>query len=157
MLRVCSQIFCSIRKTWVAARPEEIVRQQWIQHLTQQLGFPVESLALERELRHMPHLSLSSAPIPIRRADLVAFARGIHSTHEIYPLLVLECKAVNITAKTLRQLIGYNFYLKAPFIAVVNQTAAQFGWYDEELEDFKFIPYIPRYLDLMDRFVRAGY
>lgn len=115
------QVFCSVRKTWVAATPEEMVRQQWIQHLTQPLGYPIESLGVEKELRQMPHLALSPMKLPTRRADLIVFGR------DLLPLLLIEFKAVPLTEKAWRQVLGYNFYLGAPFVALANGQEARFG------------------------------
>lgn len=130
-------LFCPIRKIWVAALPEEKVRQTLIQQMTQQLGYPCGTLALEKNLDQLPHLQTHNS-LPKRRADLIVFAKNIHPEHSLYPLLLVECKAVPITDKTLRQLIGYNQFVGAPFIAAVNQTQVSFGWYQQEKNDFVF-------------------
>lgn len=130
-------LFCPIRKIWVAALPEEKVRQALIQRMIHHLGYPCGTLALEKSLDQLPHLQ-SQRSLPKRRADLIVFAKGIHPQHPLYPLLLIECKAVPIANKTLRQLIGYNQFIGAPFIAAVNQTQTSFGWYQQEKNDFVF-------------------
>lgn len=139
-----NSLFCSLRKTWVAALPEEKVRQELIHKMTQCLGYPLGSLILEKSLDQLPHLQAHPS-LPKRRADLIVLARDLHPQHPFYPLLLVECKAVPLTSKVLRQLIGYNQFVGAPFIAAVNQTQTYFGWYQPEKKDFifqnGFIPY----------------
>jgi hypothetical protein len=147
--KMSNQIFCSIRQEWVAALPEEMVRQSLIHQMTHQWGYPISGFALEKDLKQMPHLCVSALKLPKRRADLVFFAKGIHNHYSLYPLLLIECKAVKLTPKSIRQVVGYNFYLKAPFIAIVNQNETRLGWYDFNQEGFTFISHIPSYSDLL--------
>ena len=130
-------LFCPIRNKWVAALPEEKIRQALIQDMIHRLGFPQGSLALEKNLSQLPHLHASPS-LPNRRTDLVVLAKNIHPVHPFYPLLLVECKAVPLTDKVLRQMIGYNQFVKAHFIAAVNQTTAFIGWYNPEHQDFIF-------------------
>lgn len=146
------QLFCCIRHNWVAALPEEIVRQQLIQRMTQELGYPLSGFALEKSLQQMPHLALSSSKMPARRADLVFFAKGIHPQYDLYPLLLIECKAIPLAQKVLRQVIGYNFYVQAPFLAVANQTEVRLGWYEKQSEEYLFVPDLLPYGQLMAHF-----
>lgn len=130
-------LFCSLRKKWVVALPEEKIRQALVQTLTQELGYPIGSLALEKNLSQLPHLQ-SKALIPKRRADLLVFAKDLHPDHPFYPLLLVECKAVSLTEKVLRQIVGYNQFVQAYFIAAVNQTHTYLGWYHSQYQDFFF-------------------
>lgn len=130
-------IFCPLRKTWVAALPEEKIRQALLQEMTQRLGYPFGSLALEKSLSQLPHLQARSS-LPRRRADLIVFAKDLHPQHAFYPLLLVECKAIALTDKTLRQIVGYNQFVEAYFVAVVNQTQRYLGWYDPQRQDFCF-------------------
>ena len=134
------QLFCSIRKIWVAATPEEMVRQSLIQMMTGELGFPTGGIALEKRLKEMPHIELLKGPIPTRRADIIVFAKDIHPNYPYFPLLLIECKAVPLTEKVIRQVVGYNQFVKAHFIAIANQTEIRLGWYQPELQDYSFIP-----------------
>ncbi len=143
------QIFCQVRKEWVAAQPEERVRQHLVKHLIQDLGFPSSYICLEKGLRQMPHLNLLDQEVPDRRADIVCFASGIHPKYALYPLLLIECKAVKLTPKVLSQVVGYNHFMQAHYIAAANQTDVQFGWYDSAKKDYAYIPYIPLYKDLL--------
>ena len=146
------KIFCLIRNQWVSSQPEEMVRQYWIQRMIEEWGYPKGVFALEKRLTQLPHLSLSPLKLPTRRADILVFAKGIHPQHDFYPLLLIECKAVALTQKTIRQAVGYNFYVQAPFIAVVNQTESRFGRYDKIKGMFHFESGMPSYESLLMNF-----
>jgi hypothetical protein len=63
---------------------------------------------------------------------------------------MVECKAVRLTDKVLQQVIGYNDYVCAYFIAVANSTSIQTGWYDKQKEDYCFVEGLPSFQDLMN-------
>jgi hypothetical protein len=117
------QIFDELRGCFVKATPEELVRQQWAQHLTRVLGFPKELIAIEKQMKELPHLAHLPG-IPDRRVDLLCYGKGPSG---LYPLLLIECKVAPLTQKGLDQVRGYNHHIQAPFVAVVNQDAAQFS------------------------------
>jgi hypothetical protein len=144
-----NQIYCPVRKQWVASLPEEMIRQRLVLHLTENLGFPLAHIALEKELRHMPHLDLKDQQLPDRRADIICFAKDIHPKHALYPLLLIECKAVKLTSKVINQIVGYNHYMQAYFIAIVNEQEIKTGWYDPKLRDYTFIDWLPSHAELM--------
>jgi hypothetical protein len=130
-------LFCPLRKLWVSALPEEKIRQALVQEMMQSLGYPRGSLVLEKNLSQLPHLQLNRS-LPRRRIDLVVFAKDLHPQHVFYPLLLVECKAVPLTNKVLRQIVGYNKFVGAYFIAAVNQTTTYLGWFNRERQDFCF-------------------
>lgn len=131
-------LYCPIRKRWVADQPEERIRQALVRKLIDQLGFPIETIAVEKELFQLPHLRDLKNSLPKRRADLLIFAKNIHPLYAFYPILLIECKSTPINSKTFRQVIGYNHFVKAYFIGIVNETEEHFGYYDSELKDFNF-------------------
>lgn len=143
-------LFCSLRKLWVAPLPEEKIRQALVQKMIQELGYPQGSVALEKSLHQLPHLQ-SKAALPNRRADIIVFAKNLHLHHPFYPLLLIECKATPLTHKVLRQIIGYNQFVEAYFIAAVNQTTLQLGWYDRPSHDYCFEEGLPSYDELIYR------
>jgi hypothetical protein len=130
-------LFCPLRKIWVAALPEEKIRQALVQKMTQRLGYSLGSIALEKNLEQLPHLQATRS-LPRRRADLIVFAKDLHPQHAFYPLLLVECKAAPLTHKVLRQLIGYNQFVGAYFIAAVNETTTYLGYYHPHYQDFQF-------------------
>lgn len=144
------RLYDPIRRDWVAATPEEYIRQQLLDRLINILGFPEELMMVEKDLCQMPHLSLQRAGcLPKRRADIVCFAKDIHPQSSLYPLLLIECKAVPITSGVMRQILGYNHYMKAFFIAVVNQNEARLGCYDPRLGKYTYIPTLLPYQELI--------
>lgn len=145
-----NQVFCLMRKEWVIATPEELVRQKLVHHLIHDLAFPWSHIALEKSLRQMPHLTLADQlKLPHRRADLVCFAKNIHPQFNLYPLLLVECKAVKLSERVVNQVVGYNHFVKAYFIAVVNAEEVRTGWYDEATKKYNFVNFLPKYEELV--------
>lgn len=146
-----NQLYCQIRKEYVAALPEEIVRQQLLIQMIEGLGYPKGVLAVEKALRQFPHLASSRQSLPDRRVDIVCFAKGIHPEHDLFPLLVIECKAIKLNDKVLQQVGGYNHFIHAPFVAVANAEEVYTGWRDGESRDYRFVKFLPTYQDLLGR------
>ena len=147
-------LYCPIRKSWVAALPEEKVRQRLVQEMTHRLDYPLGTIALEVSISQLPHIDCKTPP-PKRRADLIVFAKDLHPSHSLYPLLLVECKAVPITPKVIRQVVGYNQFVKAYYIAVINQTDAYTGWYHQEKNDYFFYEGLPSYSYLLESIPRS--
>jgi hypothetical protein len=141
------EIFCTVRKEWVVDQPEERVRQALIKHM-ESLGYPLPLIAVEKKLKQVPHLLYSSEKLPNRRADLIAYAKGIHPSYDLYPLLLVECKAVPLTEKVISQVVGYNHFLKAPYVAIVNQNEIRSGKYNTETKQYQFFDGLAPYSDL---------
>ena len=145
------QIFCRIRQEWVSAQPEEEVRQKLIDFMIFQRGFPASLIAVEKALQQMPHLATSTLEIPDRRADIICFGKEIHKDYALYPLLLVECKAVKLTDKATHQVVGYNHALQACFVAIANEKEIRTGWFDTHLGEYTFIPQLPHYEELWQR------
>jgi hypothetical protein len=143
-----SALFCLVRRKRVPETPEEFVRQKLLHHMIHELGFPREMIAVEKSLASMPHLEGTSSLLPERRADIVTF-RSIPHTLTPLPLLLVECKAVPINEVAIRQVIGYNHYLAAPYLCLANREEIHFGAYDPEREKYRFIRHIPPYSSLL--------
>jgi hypothetical protein len=142
-------LYDAIRGKAVGEQPEELVRQAFVNVIVRELGYPRELIMLEKQLSQLPHLTLSQEKIPDRRLDVICFAKGIHSDFELYPLLMVECKAVKLTPKVTQQVVSYNHYVKACFVAVVNVEEVKTGWYDKESKEYKFIDGLPSYQELL--------
>lgn len=136
------KILCLIRGHEVYRTPEEEVRQALIQRMIGSLGYPRGQIAVELALSKLPHLQ--GITLPDCRLDLVVFEEGSFS-----PLLLVECKAVPLTERVLYQVVGYNFYVKAPFILVVNKRESKLGFQRDR--GMHYIDGIPRYNELVDR------
>ena len=128
------EIYDGVRKQWVSATPEEIVRQTWIQKMVGALGYPQELFTVEKELKLLPHLQGSSDRIPDRRADIIFFAPDVHPEYSLFPLLMIECKAAQLSGKALEQVLGYNTFVKALYVAVVSQDEVLFRYGEKDLD-----------------------
>lgn len=101
------EIFDSIRKTWIIATPEEIVRQNLIKILITK-GYPREYIAIEQGF----YLA-SGKP---QRADII-----VH-TQNGNPFMLIECKAttVKLNENVFTQTTKYNAIIRAPYIFLSN-------------------------------------
>ncbi len=96
-------------------KPEEQIRQNLIRDMIDRLGFPKELIVIEKELAELPHLR--EKKVPKRRIDLVCFTK---KGDILYPLLLVECKAIPLSDRALEQVFGYNYYVGARFVAIAN-------------------------------------
>jgi hypothetical protein len=99
--------------------PEEEVRQQVLYELIEK-GYPKSCLAVEKGIKEISAREFYKKP-PLRRIDIACF--GKVQGDELQPLLVIECKSVQLTTKMIRQVLGYNIFIKAPIVALINQTS----------------------------------
>ena len=141
-----SQVFDEVRQKWVAATPEEQVRQHWLRWMVQRLHYPKELLAVEKEIKELPHLQGKS--VPDRRVDILCYGKDVHPEHLLYPLLMIECKEGPLSDKALDQVIGYNHHVGALSIAVVNLRETRFGFFDEKNKRYVFHSFLPEYTEL---------
>lgn len=138
------QLFCYIRKRWITATPEEKIRQFLIQQMTENLGYPKNLIILEKNLNQLPHLDQSIlSSLPTRRIDLLVLAKNLHPNYPFYPLLLIECKAIPLNQKAMRQVIGYNHFLRACFVALANQEEVQLGWIDPKEGKLRVVKGLP--------------
>ncbi len=137
-------VYDEIRKLWLVATPEEKVRQKLIQKMIYKLSYPRELLSIERSLADLSG-TLAHKKIPNRRVDITSFAK---KNTLLYPLLVIECKeSEGLTQDALAQLQGYNYFIKAPFIAIAYPEGEVFGYATKS--GFTYLPYLPSYEDLI--------
>lgn len=107
-------IFDSIRKQWLVLNEEEWVRQNFIQYLTQTLGYPSAFIALEKEIK-LGEL--------IKRFDILVY----DPKHQ--PWMMIECKgaAVGLNDNTLQQVLRYNISVPVSFLIITNGHYT-YGW-----------------------------
>ena len=145
------RVFDPIRNGFVAATAEELVRQALLQQMVGSLGFPKQLIAVEKDLRSLPHLAGEAIVLPERRADIICFAKDIHPQYPLYPLLLIECKECVLNSQAEEQLLGYNTYVKAYFVALASRTEVRLGYFDREAESYQFISFLPTYAQLMEK------
>lgn len=146
-----AQVFDPIRRLWVAAFPEEVVRQKFLQRMLK-LGYPKAYIAVEKELKELSHLSLTQSAIPERRLDIICFAKEIHPHFMLYPLLLVECKQKLIKDNATEQLLGYNEYVRAPFLAIVDENRIEVIFKNSDGK--QSLSFLPSYKELINA-VRA--
>lgn len=103
-------VFCQCRKRHVALTPEEWVRQHFIFYMLRVLGYPAGLVAAEM-------------PVDVnglrQRADIVAYSA------QMKPLVIVECKAPNVTLSqtTLNQACRYLSSIGARAVILTNGLA----------------------------------
>jgi hypothetical protein len=127
-----------IRVQWVAATPEEAVRQKLIQQMIDEWGYPKGLIAVEKEL--------SSG----RRLDLVCYAS---LNGRLVPLLLVECKAEKISKEAEEQALGYNESFQAPFVCLASSQAIKTFW--REQGKVASVPFLPLYEQLVEKIAHA--
>ena len=110
-------------------------------YLIDRCQFPQEVIAIEKKLSELPHLRLEKRKLPERRLDILCFGPKLS-----FPILLIECKAVPLHEKMLSQVWGYNSYVGAPFVVLVNDKELSFSWEENgETRYHDFIPQTSRY------------
>jgi len=145
------EVFDPLRKIWVAATPEEIVRQKLLLKMTDELGYPKELLAVEKELAELPHIAPKN--LPQRRIDILCYGKNIHPGHALYPLLLIECKKEKLSSAAKEQLLGYNAFVQAYFVAAVSKEEVLFGF--RVGKDYEFLAFLPPYAQLLAQVKRG--
>ena len=136
-------MYDSIRQSYVKGSPEEIVRQTVLGSM-ESLGYPKHLLSVEKSLKECMAFSVQEGVIPDRRVDIVCYLpKGVH------PLIIIECKADRFSSDAIYQVIGYNKFIKASFIAIANPYEVLTGWYDVGKQQYQFIKTLPSYKDLI--------
>ena len=115
-----------LRQQYVALTPEEWVRQNLVQFLIQERGYPRGLMAAEKfvQVHGQPH-----------RADLVVYDR------QGSPLLLAECKepSVNISQDTFDQIARYNRALRARYLLISNGLEHYCYAIDRDREQYRFL------------------
>ena len=101
-------VFDPIRKKWLVLTPEEHVRQYMIGYLKDVLQYPASLFSVEKTIM-VGGMS--------KRFDIVIYNRNDHK-----PWMLLECKApeVDITEKTLHQLLNYQRTMQCNYWVLTN-------------------------------------
>ncbi|MDR1225789.1 MAG: type I restriction enzyme HsdR N-terminal domain-containing protein [Prevotellaceae bacterium] len=129
------RIFDPIRRQYVKATPEEVVRQHIINYLTNHKGAPQGLITVERSLK------LNGLT---KRCDILVCDRNGN------PLLLVECKApeVKITNSAFEQIARYNLTLRVPYLVVTNGSTTYCCKVDFDTEKIEFLKDIPGYEEL---------
>lgn len=118
--------------------------------MIRKLGYPKGYLWVEREIFSLPHLKGTSLPNTFRRADILCFAKEIHPEYDLFPLLLIECKAGHWNQKAKEQVLGYNESVGAYFVAVAGCAQTQTLWFNSKKQCYDSVDFLPSYEELND-------
>lgn len=139
-----SDLFDPVRKKFVKATPEECVRQALIKKMLEELHYPLHSIVVEIELSRLPHIPLHErACMAKRRADVLVVEKSL--LFGFSPIFLIECKAVPITDQMIQQVVGYNTFVGARYIAIVNGERSLTGSFDLSSGQYRFCDGLPSY------------
>lgn len=133
------KIFDPLRSKYVAATPEEYVRQHFVNYLLNYLHYPASHTANEIGIE------LNGTR---KRCDTVIFG------NDMQPLVIVEYKAPNIeiNQSTFDQIARYNMQLKAKYLIVSNGINHYCCRMDYAADTYHFLPRIPDYADIANPF-----
>ncbi|MDR1725174.1 MAG: type I restriction enzyme HsdR N-terminal domain-containing protein [Bacteroidales bacterium] len=122
------QIFCVIRRKYVALTPEEHVRQNILNYFINKCSYPQALISVEAQIKVGKLL---------KRYDIVVY------TYQWQPWLLVECKqpAVELTQEILNQILSYNHTLKAPYLLITNGI----NYFCFSVKDNKRLNTLPKY------------
>ena len=129
------KIFDPVRKKYVFLTPEEWVRQNFIQYLIEDRGYPASLISVELFFK-VNRLG--------KRSDIVIY-NNVGS-----PVVLVECKSpnVNIGQDTFDQIAKYNINFKVNYLVVTNGLKHYCCKYDHKKNLYAFMKEIPLYKDL---------
>lgn len=119
------------------------MRQQWIDYMMRSLNYPEFLFVVEKKLSELPHLQGTKPPD--RRLDMLIYRNK--EGGGLAPLLLIECKAHPLEKSQMDQLIGYNHYVGACFVALVNKDEVQFGY--QKGDEYVFHSFLPTHDELI--------
>ena len=125
-------IFDRLRRRFVTLSPEEWVRQNFVEFLIADRGFPAGLMSNE--------MSLTQNGIS-RRCDTVV------TDHHGSPMVIVEYKApsIKITQTVFDQICRYNMVLQAKYLIVSNGLQHYCCKIDYAHNSYSFLPDIPSY------------
>lgn len=116
------KIFAPLTGKWHIETPEELVRQNYICKLVNEYGYSLDQMTQELKL------TSSSRGTGSARADIVIWASAQDKTDEKSPVIVVECKAQNITIKEEDYFQGQNYayFSGAKFFVTTNEKETKY-------------------------------
>ena len=140
-------LFDPIRQKWILETPEERVRQRFIIFMVHKRGCPPSLISVEKDLKSLPHLiGLETSNMPSRRIDIILYHNHENS---LKPLLMVECKAIKLNSQAEKQIIGYNHYVQAKYLSLVNDNELLTSKWNSSIKDMKFTSEFPHFQELI--------
>ena len=130
-----SQLYCPFRRKWVAATPEEQVRQTFLHALVEHYGYPQSLIAVEAQIAVGAGVT--------KRCDAVVYSQALQ------PLMLIEFKAehVALTGEVLDQAAVYNTTVHAPWLILSNGKQTVVAHIDTDRQ-ISFLNHIPEWNQL---------
>lgn len=115
-----NRIFSPVRQKWLQLTPEERVRQEYLQVLLKEYNYSIDQIAEEEEV--------TGRGSGQARADFVVWRNVQDRMDKKNPLIVIECKADNVTIKPDDYGQGDNYarLTGAPFFVTHNSTETKY-------------------------------
>ena len=130
-----SYIFDPVRRKYVLLTPEEWVRQNFLQYLVRDRGFPLSLVAVEKEFvfNRMK-----------KRTDILAHNRMGE------PVLLVECKApgIRVSREVFGQIGLYNLSHKVAWLVVTNGMQHYCCHFDMAGGKYRFVDHIPQWKEV---------
>jgi hypothetical protein len=100
------QIWCLVRKKWVAFTKEEWVRQNWLNYLISVLQYPSSLMVVEKEIR-LGELK--------KRIDILVYQNSL-------PFMLIECKEqdIHLSEQTIQQILSYQTVVQSGILVISN-------------------------------------
>lgn len=117
-----SKIFAPLKNKWLILTPEERVRQNYITILHNQYGFEFQQMEQEVKANN------SKGGQGKARADIVIWKNEQDRKERKNPVIVVECKAQNVTVREEDYFQGYNYavWAGADFFVTTNEKDTKF-------------------------------
>lgn len=111
-----NKIFAPLKKEWLVLKPEEEVRQRYICRLVDSYGFSLEQMAQELKVTNSQRGQGAS------RADIIIWKSKEEKQKRKSALIVVECKAENVTIREADYYQGLNYatWARAKFFVTTN-------------------------------------
>ena len=90
---------------------------------------------------------MQGSSVPERRLDILCYMQD--SVLGLTPLLLIECKRGGVGPSALDQVIGYNAFVNAPFIAVAGRNEVYLGAFDPVQKKYLLKRHLPTYQELI--------
>ena len=135
MKRESATVFDPVRKRYVAATPEEAVRQAVLRYLMDVLRVPANLIGVEFSLA-------SLEPGNLRRADIVVWRPGIG---QLAPWLLVECKEPRVRIDDAVAFQAGDYLKRIPCRFVMLSNGADTRYLEKDANGYRLIAGLPFY------------
>ena len=136
-----NKIFAPLKGKWLVHKPEEEVRQKYICRLVDHYGYSLDQMDQELSVTN------SNRGTGRARADIVIWKSKEDKQDNLYPFIIVECKAENVTIRKEDYYQGMNYasWLHAKFFITTNYKETRIfkiveGHVPDTLEEIVDIP-----------------